>query len=94
MTTTSHALSQIRNFRACGAGVPRSLELSAVIETVTEGWNYVSVFATAERGVSAADAAAIREVIEEEDLSVSAEEAEAALLDWCRYGVEHIYLPH
>lgn len=84
---TSHAMSQIRNFRAAGAGVPSSLELEAVIEMITEGWDFNSVRATAEHGVCDADRDAIREIIKEEGLDISPEEAETALLEWCRAGV-------
>lgn len=84
---TSHAISQIRNFRAAGAGVPRSLETEAVIEMITEGWDFNSVRATAEHGVCSDDRAAIREIIEDEGLSISPDEAEAALVEWCRAGV-------
>jgi len=52
---TSYSLSTLRSLRAANAGVPRALEIEAVIETITEGWDLMSVCATAARGVSDAD---------------------------------------
>jgi hypothetical protein len=85
---TSFALSQIRNFRSCNAGVPRDLEIEAVIEEITEGWDLAAVQATAAQGVADADREAIRELIQAEDLSLSPEDAEKALLGWCRERAE------
>ena len=81
--TSSYALSQVRNFRACGAGVPISLELDAITETIMYGWDYAMVEATAKKGVSDADADAIRELIEAEGLSVTPERAIRALKEAC-----------
>lgn len=80
---TSYALSQVRNFRAQNAGVPASLELDAVVETIMYGWDYSMVEATAQKGVSDADADAIRELIEAEGLSVTPERAIRALKGAC-----------
>lgn len=66
---------------------PRWLEIDAVISSITEGWDFSAVQATAERGVCDADRDAIREIIKEEGLDISPEEAETALLEWCRAGV-------
>ena len=79
----SHALSQVRNFRACNVGVPASLELDAIVETIMCGWDYTMVEATATRGVADADADAIRELIEAEGLSVTPESAILALKGEC-----------
>ena len=81
--TSSYALSQVRNFRACGVGVPISLELDAITETIMYGWDYMMVEATAQKGVSDADADAIRELIEAESLSVTPESAILALKGEC-----------
>ena len=84
----SHALSQVRNFRSCNAGVPRGLEIEAVIEEIIVGWDLLAVQATAAQGVADADRIAIRELIQAEGLSLSPEEAEEALLGWCRERTE------
>lgn len=85
---TSYALSQVRNFRTCNAGIPRSLEIEAVIEEITAGWDLSAVQATAEEGVADADRLAIRDLIEAEGLTLGPEEAEEALLGWCRARTE------
>lgn len=79
----SHALSMVRNFRACNAGVPAPLELEAIVETIMCGWDYSMVAATAARGVADADQQAIRKLIETEGLSVTPERAIRALLEEC-----------
>lgn len=80
----SYAMSQIRNFRRCGAGVPRALEVEAVIEEITAGWDLQAVCATAVKGVADADCEDIREMIRAEGLTLSPEEAARALHKWCR----------
>lgn len=85
---TAHSLSQVRNFRECNSGVPRSLEIEAIIDTVTEGWDYGCVKATHATGVADTDRDAIAEIIGAENLSVTQAEAEQALREWCAGRVE------
>ncbi len=87
---SSYALSQIRNFRSCNAGVPESLELDAVIETITDGWDATCVQATLDHGLSETDADAIRSLIASEQLTVSEDDARDAVLAWCREHAERV----
>jgi len=85
---SSYTMSQIRNYRAAGVRWPREMELRAVIETVTECWSRDDVESVAQDGATDVERDAIHEVIETEGLSVTAEQAEAALVEWCREKVE------
>lgn len=87
---SNHALSQVRHFRASSAGVSRALEIKAVIDEITEGWDLAAVCATAARGVAEADQTAIRELIQAEELGVAPETAVRKLYDWCRTRVQDL----
>lgn len=86
---SSHAISQLHNFRACNVGWPPDLEIDAVIEEITEGWSLIEVCQTAVEGVCAFDCDAIRELIQQEGLKISPERAVRELHDWCRTRVRY-----
>jgi len=80
----THMLEQIRNWRACGAGIPAGYELAAVVDYVTSMWgDFACVEATAEQGVADEDQEGIRALIEAHELDVDPEEAVRALHHDC-----------
>lgn len=79
----SHALSQVREFRAKNANIPKSLELEAIAESIMNGWDVLSVKSTREKGLSDINICAIRDLINQEGLSITVGEARDYIQELC-----------
>lgn len=86
----NYMLSQIENWKRCNAGAPHSYQMEAVVEAVKEGWDYLCIEATVERGVADADRENIAECIAEHGLDCTVEECVAALLASCKSTMERV----